>query len=89
MQLFLSLYSLLQKSTKWTWGTEEKETFQKAKTLLSSPRLLVHFDREKKLVLSCDASAYSLGVVLSHSMEDGAEQPISYATRTLTSSDKK
>ena len=34
------LYSLLQKSTKWTWGSEEKETFEKAKALLSSPRLL-------------------------------------------------
>ena len=79
------LYSLLQKSTKWKWGPEEKETFQKAKALLSSPRLLVHFDHEKKLVLSCDASANGLGVVLSHLMEDGAEQPISYASRTLFS----
>ena len=78
------LYSLLQK-----WGPEEKETFQKAKALLSSPRLLVHFDPEKKLVLSCDASAYGLGVVLSLLMEDGAEQPISYASCTLTSAVKK
>ena len=78
-----------EKSTKWKWGPEEKETFQKAKALLSSPRLLVHFDPEKKLVLSCDASAYGLGVVLSHWMEDRAEQPISYASRTLTSAEKK
>ena len=82
------LYSL-QQSTKWKWGPEEKETFQKAKALLSSPRLLVHFDPVKKLVLSCDPSAYGLGVVLSDSKEDGAEQPISYASRTLTSAEKK
>ena len=48
-----------EKSTKWKWGPEEKETFQKAK------------------------------VVLSHWMEDRAEQPISYASRTLTSAEKK
>ena len=83
------LYSLLQKSNKWTWGSEEKETFEIAKALLSSPRFLVHFDPEKKLILSCDASAYGLGVVLSHLMTDGAEKPISYASRTLTAAEKK
>ena len=39
------------------WGDLEQEHLLEAKQLLTSPRLLVHFDPAKDLVLSCDASA--------------------------------
>ena len=59
------LYCLLQKSSSWSWGPCKEEVFLKAKDLLSSPRVLAHFDPNRKLVLSCDASPFGLGAVLS------------------------
>ena len=82
------LSCLLQKSSSWSRGPREEEAFLKAKDLLSPPRVLAHFDPSRRLVLSCDASPFGLGAVLSHVMEDVAERPISYAFRSLTDAEK-
>jgi len=79
---------LLRQSTKWTWGKEQKAAFAEAKGMLQSDSLLVHYDPEKQLILECDASPYGIGAVLSHTMEDGSERPIAFASRTLTTAEK-
>ena len=56
--------------------------------MLTSSRLLVHFDPQLKLILASDASAYGVGAVLAHQLPDGSEQPIGYASRTLSESEK-
>ena len=56
--------------------------------MLQSPQALVHFDSEKDIVLSCDASDYGVAAVISHRMEDGSERPVAYASRTLNSAEK-
>ena len=83
------LYSLLQKNSRWTWNSTEDDCFKQAKELLTSPRLLVHYDLNKKILLSTDASSYGIGAVLTHQMEDGSEQPIGFASRTLSPAEKK
>lgn len=50
--------------------------------------MLVHFDPERELTVSCDASPYGIGAVLSHIMEEGSEKPIAFASRTLTKAEK-
>ena len=83
------LYFLLQADKIWTWGHKEKESFTAAKALLSSSKLLVHYDPNKPLMLSCNASSHGVGAVLSHQMQDGSEQPIGFASRTMSASEKK
>ena len=82
------LYSLLTKNTPWKWGVAQNEAFNLARDALQADSLLVHFDESKPLILSCDASQYGLGAVLSHKMSNGEERPIAYASRTLNSPEK-
>ena len=72
---------------KLKWGTEEERAFQKSKELVQSDTVLTHYDPSKTLLLQCDASPYGLGVVISHVGPDGLEQPISFASRTLSKSE--
>ncbi len=82
------LYDLLKKGSAWHWGSEQQQAFQKSKEMLTSSKLLTHFDSSLPLVLACDASAYGIGAVLAHRMEDGSEKPLGYVSRTLTKAEK-
>lgn len=57
--------------------------------MLCSSQLLVHYDPDKPLILSCDASSYGIGAVLSHEMPDKTERPIAYSSRTMTPAERK
>ena len=64
------LYSLLQRNNKWHWGDKQQSAFNTAKDQLSSAKLLVHYDPDRELLLSCDASPYGIGAVLSQIIPD-------------------
>ena len=82
------LHELLRKNHTWKWETKQDQAFRQAKSLLTSSALLVHYDPNKPLLLSCDASPYGLGAVLAHTMEDGTERPIAYISRTLSNAER-
>ena len=82
------LHELLRKGQKWKWNQEQQEAFTKAKELLQSADLLVHFNPDLKLVLASDASNYGIGAVLSHEMPDGTERPIGYVSRSLNPAER-
>ncbi|XP_041369851.1 uncharacterized protein K02A2.6-like [Gigantopelta aegis] len=82
------LYDLLKKNMVWRWSSKQQQVFDSYKRLLCSDTLLVHYDLEKKMILSCNTSPYGVGAVLSHVMENGDERPIGYASRTLAPAEK-
>ena len=82
------LYRLLRKDTHWRWMAAEEKAFDLSKELLTSSRLLVHFDPSLPLILACDASDYGVGAVLAHRMPNGEERPIGYASRSLSKAER-
>lgn len=83
------LNKLLCKGVLWRWSEACDRAFKKLKTTLASAEVLAHYDPELQVKLDCDASAYGVGAVLSHTYPDGSERPIAYASRTLSAPEKK
>ena len=82
------LNSLLQHSQSWEWTSQCDQAFEQAKKALSSSQVLAHYDSSLPITLAGDASAYGIGAVISHTMPDGSERPIAFASRTLSPSER-
>ena len=82
------LYELLRKDTKWHWGKRQETAWKRSKEALLSTKVLVHFNPENEIVVSCDASSIGLGAVLSHRMKDGTEKPVAFVSRTLSKAER-
>jgi len=71
----------------WCWTKECDEAFAKAKDMLMSAPMLVHYDPKLPMYLAVDASPYGLGAVILHEVQ-GNLKPIAYASRTLQKNEK-
>ena len=56
--------------------------------MLTTSRVLVHYNPDLPIKMAADASAYGIGAVVSHIFPDGREKPIAFASRTLSPSEK-
>ena len=65
------------------WSKKCEEAFQAIKGMLSPNQVLAHYDPTLPLSLTADASAYSVGAVISQRCADGGERPIAFASQTL------
>ena len=82
------LHELTRQHVKWKWGLSQKKVFEEAKALLSSSKMLVHYNPELPIIVSNGASPYGIGSVLSHHLSDGCKKPIAYASQTISSCEK-
>ena len=82
------LYQLLEKGRKWVWSKSCEDVFKECKCLVTSPRVLTHYDPSLPFRLACDASPYGIGAVISHVMPDRTERPIAFASRSLNPAER-
>ena len=82
-----ALYRLLQKDAKFIWNTDCDAAFRILKNDVIDATQLAHYDVNKQLILSTDASQFGIGAVLSIE-HNGEERPIAHASKTLSDSQK-
>nr|XP_046478641.1 uncharacterized protein K02A2.6-like [Neodiprion pinetum] len=71
------------KADNFNWTEQCDKAFEWVKGELVSPRVLAHYHPNTDLILSCDASTYGLGAILSHKYKDGTERPIAFASKII------
>ena len=82
------LNKLLHHNAKWNWTSKCAQAFADAKQALASSHVLVHYDPSLPITLTGDASAYSVSAVISHTLPDGSERPIAFASHSLSTSEQ-
>uniref|UniRef100_A0A1Y1LT42 RNA-directed DNA polymerase n=3 Tax=Photinus pyralis TaxID=7054 RepID=A0A1Y1LT42_PHOPY len=82
------LHALLRKDVPWQWRSEERTAFALLKDSLAKEPVLGHYSEQKDLYLTCDASPYGVGCVLSQRDDEGREYPVAYHSRTLSSAER-
>ena len=83
------LHSLTKDSVPWHWSTTSNNIYQNLKQILSSKDTLVHYNEDLPLVLVTDASNQGVGAVLLHTLHNGTERPVAYASRTFNDREKQ
>lgn len=81
---------LLKKTSKFEWGTEQRNAFNYLQSSLISPPILAYPIRTHVKIITCDASLKGLSCILSQSPDgelDG-ETVIAYGSKTLSGTQK-
>ncbi|XP_041761534.1 uncharacterized protein LOC121588066 isoform X2 [Anopheles merus] len=76
--------NLLKDEVAFERSPDCEKAFAWMKAEMQSKQALTHYDTKLPLILATDASPYGVGAVLSHVYADGSENPIQYASQTLT-----
>ena len=83
------LYALTKKGAVWKWTRECREAVRAVKKMLAGPRVLMTYDPDLPVKLITDASSVGVGAALLHVLPDGTERPVAYASRSLTTTERK
>ncbi len=75
--------------TPLQWSKETVESFDTLKRMLLQSPVLAIYDPSLPTFISTDASDYGLGAVLTQLHPDGFERVIAFASRTLSTSERK
>lgn len=82
------LNTLKKKGHSFQWTSQCQQAFEYLKSCLTSPPILGHPDLQLPFTVYTDASDIGLGAVLTQRKEQGGEEVIAYASRTLNKAEK-
>lgn len=88
-QVLYPIYELLKKSTKFKWNNECAKSFKLVKKMIASEKVLVHYDPNLLVKLICDGSQRGIGAAIFHTMKNGEDKPIAFASKKLTPAQSK
>ena len=74
---------LLKKGTKFEWGKDQQESFERIKQAFTSATIVQHPDLDQPFWVETDASDFAIGAVLSQKNEQGKLHPIAFYSRQL------
>lgn len=85
------LYRLTRDDIEWQWTKECESAFNQVKSALSGAPILMNFNPNLPIGVSCDASSKGVGSVLFHRVQEGGktvEKPIAFASRVLSPAER-
>lgn len=83
------IYELLkQNEGNFNWTEKANNSFKNLKSEIVSDSVLMLYNPNLMLILTCDASDVGVGAVFSQRCEDGTERPIEFASRVLRKSER-
>ena len=88
-ELCSPIYAIMGKKSEWYWGVEQQRAFEGVKVELSNTPILCAFDLGCKHRVSADASQYAIGAVLLQFICRNEWQPVEYASRKLTETERR
>ncbi|XP_062707864.1 uncharacterized protein K02A2.6-like isoform X2 [Aedes albopictus] len=81
---------MVASSQKWSWGEDQEKAFELIKNrIIHSTVTLGYFSECDRTYLYTDASPRALGAVLVQQNEDGIYRIISFASKSLTTTERK
>ncbi|XP_031338384.1 uncharacterized protein K02A2.6-like isoform X5 [Photinus pyralis] len=82
------IYLLLKKDNGFHWNELCDRAFAEIKKLISSDKILIHFDPHKPIVVTTDASKQGIAACLAHQLDNGDLRPVAFISRTLSKAEE-
>lgn len=83
------LHAMTSVKAKFSWSAEMETALDTLKKAMTSPPVLTFLDFEQAFLVETDASSVAIGAVLAQRKEDGRVHPVQFASRTMSTSDRK
>ncbi len=80
--------ALLRKDCDFQWTVAAQERFDQVKMAMVNSPALSLFNPNLCTILSCDASDYGVGAVLTQLDDQGIERTIAFASRSLSDAER-